>query len=75
MYGQERLDDFVFKYRDLMYESKDQDLELDICPLCNEANEHYTVNGICDCEVQEIWSNDETTLSLDDYTTLFFKML
>lgn len=73
MYSQERLDDFVFKYLDLMFESKDQ--ELDTCPLCNEANEHYTINGICDCEVEEIWSNDDTKLSLEDYTTLFFKML
>lgn len=48
---------------------------LEICPLCNEANDHYTFNGICDCEVMEIWSNDETKLSFEDYKNLFFKML
>ena len=73
MYGQERLDDFVFKYRDLMYESKDQDL--DICPKCLEADEHFTNNGICTCEVITIWEQDQTKLNFEDYKNLFFKML
>jgi hypothetical protein len=73
MYGQERLDDFVFKYRDLMFESKDQELET--CPDCLEKDEHFTNNGICTCEVITIWEQDQTKLNFEDYKNLFFKML
>ena len=75
MFAQERLDDFAMKYAPGFTGDNIDVTEIDLCPKCLETDEHFSKNGICTCEVWELWNNDETKLSFEDYKNLFFKML
>ena len=75
MFSPDRIDDFIFKYRDLFLPEKDDSGDLIRCPDCLEYDEHLNLYGVCECKMIAEWHNTDQEMSYDEFKEMVVRTL